>query len=343
MRKAKGKHAPIGISRRKRWLATAVCLAAVSSAAMGLENQAAKGPVEVTVTLTPDEIRVGDTLTFTIAVVAAKDVELIMPEFSEALGRFRIIDYVPTENVDDQGRTISTQRYTLQVGMSGRRRIPPILVEFIDHRPGHAPAPDDFDAYELLAEPLVFEVQSVTPASVDANLAPPLGALEALAPPRAPVWPWVAGGLVVLAAVSPFALRSWMAACRRARRRSAYDIATARLAALLGRGAPGADMDAFFVELSSIARRYLEDRFELHAPELTTEEFLALTSTSADLSRDQRAALQSFLREADLVKFARVVPSAHDADRSIAMVRTFLDETRANAPMLDVTGEPRHV
>jgi len=315
-----------------------LCLAAICPHTPALETKAAKGPVEVAVSLTPDEVRVGDTVTFTITAAAAKDVELIMPEFSEALGRFRIIDYVPTESIDEQGRTISKQRYTLQVGMSGRRRIPPILVEFVDHRPDHDPAPDDFDAYELLTEPLTFEVQSVTPESVDADLAPPLGVLDAFAPPPSPMWPWVVGTLVALAALSPFAWRWWMAARRRARRRSAYDIATSRLAALLSRGAPAEDMDAFFVGLSSIARQYLEDRFELHAPELTTEEFLGVTSTSADLTGDQRGSLQSFLRQADLVKFARVVPSADEADKSVAMVRRFLDETRANAPMLEVTG-----
>ena len=327
---------------RKWWLA-AVCLVAACPAASGVEKHVEKGPVKVTISLVPDEIRVGDTVTFTIAAVAARGVELIMPEFSEALGRFRIIDYVPTEKVDRLGRTVSTQRYTLQVGMSGKRRIPPILVEFVDRRPGRKPAPDDFDAYELLTEPLAFEVQSVAPSSVEADLAGPLGRLDKLAPPPGPTWPWIVGSVAVIAAAAPFAWRLWAAARRRARMRSAYDIAMSRLEALLGPREPGRDSEAFFVELSGIARHYLEDRFELHAPELTTEEFLAVAGTSADLTGEQRHTLQSFLRQADLVKFARVVPSTREADTSVAIVRQFLDETRANAPMLDVAQEPGSV
>lgn len=327
------------VRRTMRWTAIVLCALVFCPRAQAVEKHAEKGPVKVNVSLEPDDIRVGDTVTFTIAATAEKGVELIMPEFSEALGRFRIIDYVPTEKVDDRGRTISTQRYTLQMGMSGKRRIPPILVEFVDRRPDQKPAPDDCDAYELLTEPLGFEVQSITPLSVDADLAPPLGKLDKLIPPPAAKWPWVIAGIVVIAVMSPFAWRWWSARRRLARRRSAYEIATLRLAALLARDAQ-ADMDSFFVELSGIARQYLEDRFELHAPELTTEEFLTLTSTSADLTGDQRGMFRSFLHRADLVKFAQVVPSSSDTDESVSVVRQFLDETRENAPMLEVREEP---
>jgi len=327
------------IRRVLRWMSIVLCATVVGTSAQAVEKHAEKGPVKVTVSLEPDEIRVGDTVTFTITATAEKGVELIMPEFSEALGRFRIMDYVPTEKVDDRSRTVSTQRYTLQMGMSGKRRIPPILVEFVDRRPGQKPAPDDFDAYELLTEPLGFEVRSITPLTADADLIPPLGKLEKLIPPPAAKWPWVIAGIAVMAAISPFAWRWWAARRRLARRRSAYEIATSRLAALLARDAQ-TDMDYFFVELSGIARQYLEDRFELHAPELTTEEFLTLTSASADLTGDQRGMLRSFLHRADLVKFARVVPSSSDTDESVLVVRQFLDETRENAPMLEVREEP---
>lgn len=329
--------------RTLRWTAVVLFAVVLCPRAQAVEKRAEKGPVKVTVSLAPDEIRVGDTVTFTIEAIAEKGVELIMPEFSEALGRFRIMDYVPSEKVDDRGRTISRQRYTMQMGMSGKRRIPPILVEFVDRRAGHKPAPDDFDAYELLTEPLSFEVRSITPLSADADMAPPLGKLEKLAPPGAAKWPWVIAVIVVITALSPFAWRWWCVRRRLARRKSAYEIAVSKLKALLARGDAESDIDAFFVDLSGIARQYLEDRFELHAPELTTEEFLTLTSASADLTGDQRTMLQSFLRRSDLVKFAKVVPSASDTDDSVSVVRKFLDETRENAPMLEVAQESTSV
>ncbi len=69
-------------------------------------------------------------------------------------------------------------------------------------------------------------------------------------------------------------------------------------------------IESFFVAISAIVRRYLEDRFDLRAPELTTEEFLALAGSASSLSHDHQHLLRDFLRQADLVKFAGVHASA---------------------------------
>ena len=78
-----------------------------------------------------------------------------------------------------------------------------------------------------------------------------------------------------LAAIAGFLL--WRSRRRRVCARNAYEIARARLDLLLLAATPRSEeeIEAFFVEISAIIRRYLEDRFELRAPELTTEEFLA--------------------------------------------------------------------
>ncbi|MFN2376305.1 MAG: hypothetical protein ABR538_07190, partial [Candidatus Binatia bacterium] len=88
------------------------------------------------------------------------------------------------------------------------------------------------------------------------------------------------------------------------------------------------EIDVFFVELSAIIRRYLEDRFELRAPELTTEEFLTVASASPDLDEAHQGFLQSFLRRADMVKFARFIPPPDDIEAALAAASRFLEETR---------------
>jgi hypothetical protein len=93
-------------------------------------------------------------------------------------------------------------------------------------------------------------------------------------------------------------------------------------------------VDAFFVELSSIVRWYLEDRFDLRAPELTTEEFLGSMSGSPDLTPEHQPLLRDFLRRADLVKFANFVPGSGDIDDSVVVARRFLEETREQAPLV---------
>jgi hypothetical protein len=80
----------------------------------------------------------------------------------------------------------------------------------------------------------------------------------------------------------------------------------------------------------------VEDRFELRAPELTTEEFLNSVGQSPDFSRDHQQLLREFLRQADLVKFAGVRPAEDDIQRSIDSARRFIEETRENAPLIEV-------
>lgn len=62
---------------------------------------------------------------------------------------------------------------------------------------------------------------------------------------------------------------------------------------------------AFIVEVSRILRVYLQERFGLRAPHRSTEEFLLEATDSPHLSPDRQALLGDFLRQCDLVKFAR--------------------------------------
>jgi len=87
-------------------------------------------------------------------------------------------------------------------------------------------------------------------------------------------------------------------------------------------------VDTFFVELSGIVRRYLERRFQLRSPELTTERFLEQVSGSPDLSDAHQVLLRDFLRQSDLVKFAHVIPEPRDIENAIDAVTSFVEETR---------------
>jgi len=64
----------------------------------------------------------------------------------------------------------------------------------------------------------------------------------------------------------------------------------------------------FCVAVSDAARFYLEERFNFHAPERTTEEFLHELRGTDLLLPDQKESLGEFLQRCDLVKFARYEP-----------------------------------
>ena len=80
--------------------------------------------------------------------------------------------------------------------------------------------------------------------------------------------------------------------------------------------------------LSLLVRTYLEDRFGLRSPELTTPEFLTEMGRSPDLARSHQQLLRDFLEQADLVKFAGHRPDEDVVSESIRAVQGFLEETR---------------
>ncbi len=79
--------------------------------------------------------------------------------------------------------------------------------------------------------------------------------------------------------------------------------------------------EPFFTEISLILRTYLENRFRLNAPELTTEEL------SEKLSREQKNALGNFFELSDLVKFARADAEKDVMRTAFQTVETFIEQT----------------
>lgn len=68
------------------------------------------------------------------------------------------------------------------------------------------------------------------------------------------------------------------------------------------------EAEQFCTEVSQIIRVYLEERFHLHAPDRTTEEFLFELQSSQRLACEHKQLLADFLGECDMVKFAKMEP-----------------------------------
>lgn len=87
------------------------------------------------------------------------------------------------------------------------------------------------------------------------------------------------------------------------------------------------DVERFHTLLSDVVRRYLELRFQLHAPRQTTAEFLQSLRTAAQLRPEQQAGLREFLERCDLVKFTRVEPTAEECRVTAGMARSLITQT----------------
>lgn len=151
--------------------------------------------------------------------------------------------------------------------------------------------------------------------------------------------------LLVPGAVAAAAIAAALAGWRLWRRRRAktpaipplspYDQAILALDALLQQKLPeNGEYQAYYTGISAILRQYLERRFALHAPKLTTEEFLHELASHADARlQPHRPLLQDFLTACDLVKFAGQIPTVAQDLRLAQSCRNFLDGTgRPEAP-----------
>ena len=84
----------------------------------------------------------------------------------------------------------------------------------------------------------------------------------------------------------------------------------------------------FFTRVADIARHYMENRFNIHAPHMTTEEFLSYLGISGHLNENQKAALKDFLNSCDMVKFAKYAPTTNEALKNFDCARKLIDETK---------------
>jgi hypothetical protein len=83
----------------------------------------------------------------------------------------------------------------------------------------------------------------------------------------------------------------------------------------------------FVVEVSRVLRVYIEDRFALRAPHLSTEEFLFEAERSDRLSVDWQNALGDFLFQCDKVKFALANTEQPRMEALYATAERFITQT----------------
>jgi hypothetical protein len=188
---------------------------------------------------------------------------------------------------------------------------------------------------------------SAPPSAVRVPAAAPPGptnqslALREVKPPVPIINYWLYGTLaLVLAALIAWFLW-WLLRERRRRRqlppelvvipphRRARDLLRAALE-LIHQPKP------FCSQVADTLRVYLEERFRLHAPDRTSEEFLEEVQASPVLTRKQKEILADFLTRCDLVKFARHEPAEPELRGLWETALELIEETSPDATASDV-------
>lgn len=154
-----------------------------------------------------------------------------------------------------------------------------------------------------------------------------------------PETPWLLIASVVLgAAVLALGVWYWLhklaLRTKKVKVKTPWDAAYERLDELKRRDPFGqGKAQEHFIELSAIVRTYIEERFSIRAPEMTTEEFLDSVKNATNVENEHKEILQSFMRLCDMVKFAKYPPSVQEAVHSFELAKTFVDETKINDPL----------
>jgi len=271
---------------------------------------------------TPDTATIGTRVRYTVTVNAPKGIEIVVAQPAERIGDMDIVDFgteQPAPTPD--GRVVFRRWWSLVAWSPGHHLLASPEVRF--RPPGGELTTAPADDVGVTVESLLAKA----PAGADLR--------DVKAPEPIPIdwrpYYWIGGGVLALLLLAALVYRFFVRPQRAAPAAPptpAHVVALAALAALRARQLVehGAFKD-FYSTLSDIVRRYLEDRFHVRAPEMTTEEFLLTTSRDGRLAAPHRRLLGEFLTESDMVKFARHVPTIADSARAFEAARRFVDDT----------------
>jgi hypothetical protein len=313
------------MSRRASPSGYVLCLLAFLVSTAGAATPAPTAPLVLTTGVEPRSVTIGTPFRYTLHIEALKDVEVIAPTLVGQIGEFQVVDFGEAAPRQAGGRVVLERWFTLITYEVGDRTIPGPTVQY--RVPGgeqeSLAAPDAM----IIVESLLNRA-SGTPATDVRDIKGPVAV-----PRDYTLLGWIAFGVVALVALIAL-LFGWVNRPRQGRAvvvRPPHELALEALARLRAdRLVEQGRQDEFYVRLSGIVRGYLEARFRLRAPEMTSEEFLQAAQRDPQLTQPQRARLGQFLTEADLVKFARHQPTADDADRAHEAARELVTSTTPN-------------
>ncbi len=292
-----------------------------------------RGPATVHVRLDKTKLSIADTVLLQFEATLQPGYKIEMPRVDKVLESFGIVDWDNLgEKLDAKNNVVTTCQYRLEPFLSGNYEIPAFTFGFRD-------ANDPNATHELTSEPIAVEVTSLLGDQRAKLVIEDIEGVVEMPKPARRWWLWALAALAVTAVpVGVLLLRG-----RRARQlvrifKPAHEVAYARLRALVALNlVEQGRRKEFYERISGILRHYIEDRFDLHAPEQTTEEFLGELRSAQVFASSDKQVLEEFLTHCDLVKFAKHEPTSEQVQRVFDLVKDFIERTKSDEHRVDVT------
>ncbi len=305
--------------------------------AFEIDKKYERGPVAFVVKASRKKITIADRITLVLEVFADQKYQVELPTFGDKLEQFGIVDYETiTPKLLEDGRIGYRRSYELEPFLSGDYQIPPMMVRFWE-KPRQSEK-----VYEIQSEQIVIKVSSLLPEKYDQLKIRDLAGPVEL-PTAARDWLYIPAGAALLLAAAALGLVVWLSQRHKDTIRTVAirpdQIARSQLEKLLAEKlVEQGKLKLFYIHLSDILRHYIENRFALHAPERTTEEFLEEIHDNHVLDDKYKVLLGEFLKHCDMVKFAEYKPTNPQIQKTFDICKNFVFETQTENQTKTVTG-----
>jgi len=326
---------------------------------LGTVRQETLGPVALTLSVTPDTLEPSQHARIAVEILAEPGVTIHEQDYRQVLSegdsKFeqRIVDS-RTERATptDDGKLRWRSEFDLEFFLPGEYELPPAKVSFVDTRKAGTASASTGDGstpeeQTVATEPITVVVRAAEDGQLSEAELRDLGTPDPKSLPREwGVWIWL-GPLCALVGII---LLVWFVRKLRrqhaeaAARIPAHVWAEGQIAALLAEDLIGKRrIQEFYYRISDIVRGYIERRFGVHAPEMTTEEFLIAAALDNRFGTNKTFELDRFLNACDLVKYARYDPGPGESDTMLVAAREFIERTREDfdSTAATVAGDPR--
>lgn len=287
--------------------------------------------VEITVDTT--HIRIGEQISYVLSTDANAKVQF--PKLQvDSLGKIEVVHVLPADTIKSK----LYKKYILTGFDSGAYAIPKQLV-LINNKP-------------FYTDSLLINVGTVAIDTTKQKLFPIKSIYKA--PPK--TWRdytyylgWLSGVVILLILVWWFAFRKRKISKRRSQKPvSPIEIALNQFQSLDKKQLIQQEkIKEYYIELTEIVRDYIGKDVHIPTMEVTTDELVTLLelhnkSNKIGIDKDRIKQLHTFLKEADLVKFAKFKPenSQIQEDRKAAELIINEIQTQVHKPVLDEFGVP---
>ncbi len=297
-----------------------------------VEKTYEKDGVNINVNVEKTNIDVVDTIRVQLKLEIAESVDVTLPQLSMQLDEyeFGVLEYkIQPKKLLDNNRVLYQHDYLLEPIVTGQFNIPSLEFSWGKDEQGQ----------KILTEPIQVTIGSDIDGKIHGEELTGIKSNANVTFEKNNQWVWwFCGGLFVLwIIVVAFGLLDKGKDVKRLYK-SAHQLAYEKLDDLEKEALTEQNRHKeFYEKISFILRWYIEVRFDLNAPDLTTEEFFQAVNKSNALNQDHAANLKRFLEHCDMVKFAKYSPGQDEMDQSAVLVRQFVKSTVDYSRQVDVT------